>query len=336
MDLIINSVAALGSSLGVRRFFTGVMQHLAWPAKVEITKAPRFRAFARASELLQVGRKDAIYWSPTHRGPLRAHHHVVSVHDCINIEYTYRDDWRLPAFRRLFNVVLDRSEAIVALSHATRSAILRNYKIDESKIVVIPAGFDMPAQASGGLLHTAESVDPPFVLMVTNALPHKNTSRACRAFADSRAREKGTILRVVGSVAPDGLENLSRAGIKVDLHDHVDDSTLMDWYRTCNFFFSPSLAEGYNLPIAEAISAGANVLCSDIPVHREFYSGQATFFDPARLDAMVEALNTALARSGRWHDLIDPSKQRSFRDMAADYRALFEQIATKARDRPPG
>jgi glycosyltransferase involved in cell wall biosynthesis len=336
MDLIINRAAALGSSLGVRRFFSGVMQHLAWPSKIEMTKTPHFKPLARVSEFLQVGREDAIYWSPTHRGPLRAHHHVVSVHDCINIEYTYRDDWRLPTFRRLFNIVLDRSEAIVALSHATRGAILRNYKVDEAKIHVIPAGFDNPAQTSAPLTDIGKNAGPPFVLMVTNALPHKNTSMACRAFAQSRAGENGATLRIVGSADSEALRTLSAAGITVDVHGHVDDSTLTTWYRTCNFLFSPSLSEGYNLPVAEAISAGANVLCSDIPVHREFYSGRATFFDPTRLDDMVGALNIALERSGRWHDPMDISHQRSYRDMAADYRALFEQIATKAHSRPKG
>jgi glycosyltransferase involved in cell wall biosynthesis len=326
MDLIINSTAALRSSLGVRRLFSGIMQHLEWPSEVSYTKAPRFGIPERVSELLQRGRKDAIFWSPSHRGPLDAHHHVVSVHDCINIEYVYRDDWRLPVFRRLFNVVLDRAEAIIALSNATRNAVLRNYKVDDSKIVVIPAGFELPDRLTNDLPAIKRDSSRPFALMVTNSLAHKNTVGACRAFAKSRAAEKGVVLRVVGSIAPEASLICSSSGIELDLHDHIDDTTLMAWYKTCAFLFSPTLAEGYNLPVAEAIASDANVLCSDIPVHREFFDGRATFFDSASLDAMVEALNAAYERDGRWHRPPDSSRSRTFRDVAADYRSLFERI----------
>ncbi len=329
MNLIINSNAALRSSLGVRRFFTGVMQYLEWPSEIRFTRPPRIRALERVSELLQRGGKGAIFWSPSHRGPLYAHHHVISVHDCINIEYVYRNDWRLPMFRRVFNVVLDRAEAIVALSNSTRNAILRNYRVDDSKIVVIPAGFDAPSQSSSELYANRQSGDRPFALMVTNSLAHKNTVDACRAFASSRAAEKGVVLRVVGSLAAGASLVCSKAGVELDLHDHVDDSTLMGWYRTCAFLFSPTLAEGYNLPVAEAIAAGANILCSDIPVHREFFEGWATFFDATRLDAMVEALNWAYERDGRWHGSMDTLRSRTYRDMAADYRSLFERIGTR-------
>jgi glycosyltransferase involved in cell wall biosynthesis len=327
MDLIINSTAALRSSLGVRRLFSGIMRYLAWPSDVRFTRAPGIRTLERMTELLQPGRKDAIFWSPSHRGPLYARHHVVSVHDCINVEYVYRDDWRLPAFRRLFNIVLARAEAIVALSYSTRDAILRNYRVDDSKIVVIPAGFDVPSQPVDKLSAVKQDMGRPFVLMVTNSLAHKNTESACRAFANSRCAERGIALRVVGSLATGASLLCSQRGVDLELRGHVDDSTLLEWYRTCEFLFSPTLAEGYNLPIAEAIAAGANVLCSNIAVHREFFNGQVTFFDATSSDCMVEALNLACDRTGRWRPLLDLSKSRSFRDVAAEYRALFERIA---------
>jgi glycosyltransferase involved in cell wall biosynthesis len=215
----------------------------------------------------------------------------------------------------------------VALSYTTRAAILRNYVVDESKVVVIPAGFDVPHQTSSESSAERRIDGPRFALMVTNSLPHKNTLIACQAFADSLAAKKNVALRVVGSLAPGASLACARAGVDLDVHAHVDDSTLMLWYKSCAFLFSPTLAEGYNLPVAEAIAAGANVLCSDIPVHREFFDEQATFFDATKLDAMVEALNHAYEREGRWHQTLNVPNPRTYRDMAADYRALFNRIA---------
>jgi glycosyltransferase involved in cell wall biosynthesis len=334
MELIINSMAAARSSLGVRRLFTGVMQHLAWDSKVSFSKLPNWAPVARAAELLQVGRRGAIYWSPTHSGPLFAHHHVVSLHDCINVEYTYRDDWRLPAFRRMFNMVLANAQVVVALSRATKDAALRNYALAESKIVVIPAGFDLPPAPAETGHATAQSSDAgaPFILMLTNALPHKNALPACRAFFRSIAPANGYVLRVVGSLPSAALDLRGRDGSKIQVHAHVDDAQLRSWYRSAAFLFSPSLAEGYNLPVAEAIGSGGNVLCSDIPVHREFFEGRAAFFDPASEDSTVEALNAAVTRAGtRWYPEASSGRLRTFKDMADDYRAVFRGIEREGR-----
>lgn len=45
---------------------------------------------------------------------------------------------------------------------------------------------------------------------------------------------------------------------------------------------APSLAEGYGLPLAEALAAGAPALCSDIAPFREIGGGAAVYLDPRR------------------------------------------------------
>jgi glycosyltransferase involved in cell wall biosynthesis len=216
---------------------------------------------------------------------------------------------------------------------------LKNYTLDPGKIVVIAAGFDAPVEPdSAGLPAVAAplmgapavAAPVPFILMVTNTLPHKNTERACAAFAASRAVKLGVALRVVGSISAAARALLSRGGVNVEIHASVDDHTLTAWYRDSAFLFSPTLAEGYNLPIAEAIASGANVLCSDIPVHREFFESYAEFFDPTRTESMVAALDAALQRGGRWHRFDPAAPHRRYRDMAADYRRLFERISQRA------
>ena len=319
-------MAAQRSSLGVRRLFAGIMQYLAWDSKVSYTKLPKSALIGRGAELLQMGRRDAIYWSPTHSGPLFAHHHVVSLHDCINVEYTYRDDWRLPAFRRMFNQVLANAQVVVALSRATKEAALRNYTLAESKIVVIPAGFEAPTEATDAGAQ-AGYAGPPFILMLTNALPHKNSLRACRAFLSSIAPRTGYVLRVVGSLPPAALSAGAGDSAKIQLYANVADAELRSWYKSAAFLFSPTLSEGYNLPIAEAIASGGNVLCSDIAVHREFFEGRAAFFDPNSEEAMVEALNAAVKRAGTcWYPGASSGRLRTFKDMADDYRAVFRGI----------
>jgi glycosyltransferase involved in cell wall biosynthesis len=42
----------------------------------------------------------------------------------------------------------------------------------------------------------------------------------------------------------------------------------------------PSFAEGYGLPIVEALSLGTPVVCSDIPVFHEVSQNRAMFLSP--------------------------------------------------------
>lgn len=331
MKLIVNGTALARTSLGGRRYANGVLQALDWPDRVEITRLPRFPKLERPLELLHRSSGDALFWSPSHRGPLFVRNHVFTVLDCINIEYVYRDDWRLPLYRRLFESIFSNASAVVAISNATRDAILRNYSVDAAKLFVIPGPIDFRADPSAckPLSEAKAATEPPFVLMITNAMLHKNTERACLAYAASSAVRRGVTLRVVGHAHEGALQKCRAAGASVEIRRGVSDAELDGWLRSCEFLLSPSLDEGLNLPIAEALSAGASVVCSDIPVHREFYDGQAIFFNPLELDDIVRALDEAFDHV-RSRALAEPIARSTFADVASQYRTLFMRLSNAA------
>lgn len=331
MDLIVDAVAAARSSRGVRRYVETVMRHLQWPGKIFATKKGGLRTVDRLRELLYGGDRNAVLWTPCQRGSVRAKNHVVTVHDCINVEYIYRSDWRLPLLRAVTQRLLESAVAVVAISDTTRDAILRNYRIERSKIAVIRSScevewsiFHGPGTSVSKYDTVSSLRDEPYILMVTNSLKHKNTLRACLALATSRAVDAGVCVRVVGSLEPEGLETCKRNNLRVYIENTVSDERLVQLYDHCLFFLSPSLSEGHNIPIAEALSRDANVLCSDISAHREFYINQVEYFDPLKLEAMTAAIDRAIYRSGTWYPRA--KRQRSIDDVAADYRRLFLSI----------
>lgn len=332
MDLIVNGTAIVRSSRGAQRYYEGVMRHLQWPGRVEVAKIPRYTKFERIQELLARGRSDAIYWSPCHRGPILAHRHVVTVLDCINIEYTYHKDWRLPFLKAVFWAMLSNATAVVTISYATRDALLRNFDLDSRKVVVIagPVDFQKSSGRTEPLLPTTFSTDRKYVLMITNNLPHKNTGLAGKAFAASSAGRLGIRLCIIGTMESSGLSACKSAGVIVEQFQGVDDDTLNRLLDGCLFLCSPSLEEGLNLPVAEALSRGINVLCSDIPVHREFYEGAALFFDPLSIQTMSNALDDAFARPSQWGLPGSKLPPRSFINVANDYRVLFECISANS------
>ncbi|MDB5479233.1 MAG: glycosyl transferase family 1 [Caulobacteraceae bacterium] len=63
---------------------------------------------------------------------------------------------------------------------------------------------------------------------------------------------------------------------------------------------SPSFMEGFNLPIAEALSMGTPVIASDIAVHRELAPG-ARLIDPLDGPAWLEAIEDAIRGGPDWN-----------------------------------
>ena len=72
--------------------------------------------------------------------------------------------------------------------------------------------------------------------------------------------------------------------------DDVTDADLSTLYAHATGVVSPSLYEGFGLPLVEAMRAGTPLACSDIPVFQEVSGGHASFFDPLSEEAIGDAL----------------------------------------------
>ena len=101
----------------------------------------------------------------------------------------------------------------------------------------------------------------------------------------------------------------------------VDDATLRALYRGARVVLMPSRAEGFGLPLLEAFAAGAPVVASDIPSHREIGGGLATLVPPMALDQWTEAVRACLEHPG------DPALRQAH---AATF--TWERAARQLRD----
>lgn len=84
----------------------------------------------------------------------------------------------------------------------------------------------------------------------------------------------------------------AQAGTLLFWYDDLDDAKLYAAYARCRMVIVPSLAEGYGLPLDEALYLGAPVLARDIPVFRRHQQAALAYF-PAEvgvqeLAAMIE------------------------------------------------
>jgi glycosyltransferase involved in cell wall biosynthesis len=66
----------------------------------------------------------------------------------------------------------------------------------------------------------------------------------------------------------------------VHVHSNVSDDFVIAEQKKSKAALFPSFGEGWGLPIAEALSLGVPMICSDLPVHRESRQGLAEYLSP--------------------------------------------------------
>jgi glycosyltransferase involved in cell wall biosynthesis len=66
----------------------------------------------------------------------------------------------------------------------------------------------------------------------------------------------------------------------VEEHNALPDRDVRRLLAGARALLAPSLAEGYGLPVAEALALGTPVICSDIPAHRDVGGGAPDYLDP--------------------------------------------------------
>jgi glycosyltransferase involved in cell wall biosynthesis len=169
-------------------------------------------------------------------------------------------------YRPAGKALVRRSRVLICVSDAEARLVRRDFPGSAARVHVIPNGVDVAR------FHDAE----PFadrrkvVLAVSRLEPYKRVDRIVEAVA---LLEPEFVLRIVGSgPGAEALQTRARAlGLngRVELVGRVSDEDLPRWYRTAAVYVSMSEQEAFGLTLIEATAAGAPVVASDIPAHRE-------------------------------------------------------------------
>jgi len=110
----------------------------------------------------------------------------------------------------------------------------------------------------------------------------------------------------------------------------VDEDDLPPLYRGASFLLQASLAEGFGLPVVEAMACGAPVVASDLPVFREVAGDAARFFDPRDAEAIALAMREVHADAALRAQLrargIDRARSFSWDDAAERTLAIYREV----------
>lgn len=255
---------------------------------------------------------------------------VVTCHDLdtfrclLEPEAEPRPRWFRALARRTLSG-LQQAAAVACDSEATRAAILRHGLLPEEKLRVVylcvhPECSPEPSpehdRAADELLGPRTPDAPPEVLHVGSNIPRKRIDVLLKVFARIKAAVPGArLIKVGGLFTPEQQALAESLGIVEDIKiiPYFDPkspsarATLAAVYRRVALALQTSDAEGFGLPVAEAMACGTVVLASDLPVLREVGGDAALYRPVGDIDAWAEAATEALAQ---WRDRSDAWRSR--------------------------
>jgi glycosyltransferase involved in cell wall biosynthesis len=122
------------------------------------------------------------------------------------------------------------------------------------------------------------------------------------------------------------IDHLQRSKAVIRLVHEVSDLSDRELARLVGgaaALLSPSLAEGFDLPVVEALALRTPVIASDIPAHRELAGDAATLIDPLDGPAWIAAIEQAmLGDRGRGPAYAAPTWSDHFEQLAVALRGV--------------
>ena len=197
-------------------------------------------------------------------------------------------------------VVLDRADMVATVSQTSREEIAHAKLTKRPLIVVSNAARDL-APLLKNPVNQHESAPKNLVFMGT-LLPYKNaeTLIAMMKYLPGRT------LHLCSKVAPARklqLQALIPSGAEVVFHNGVSDEKYAELLADDAIMVSASRAEGYGLPLAEALKLGVPAVVSDRPFFREIAGDDSAVFadpnDPENFARGVQSLNELSERKKR-------------------------------------
>jgi glycosyltransferase involved in cell wall biosynthesis len=215
---------------------------------------------------------------------------VVTVFDMIHERFSeaFPAHDRTPEDKRR---AVERADAVICISEATRRDLLERLSVPEDKIKVIYLGNSLTQD-----VHAPPLIDTPYILFVGYREGYKNFEQLLSVYAGSGQFRKNISLVCFGGnpFSPDECRRFAESGLADRLiWKHGGDEVLSNLYRYASVFVYPSIYEGFGIPLLEAMHYGCPVIACRAGSIPEVLGAAGWYFEPDDDDSLNAALTAA-------------------------------------------
>lgn len=173
--------------------------------------------------------------------------------------------------RNLFCYSVAKARKLVVLSSYARARLSEVFPRHAGKFVVAPCGIQPPQPSPPDRPRWSDPLDRPFFLYVGSFSDNKNQRTLIEAWGDLQARHADLPALVLIGPQPESyvaevirpLHGSLPRPREVLMPGFVAEEELAWAYRHATAYLQPSIAEGFGMPVIEAMSYGLPVACSD-------------------------------------------------------------------------
>lgn len=243
--------------------------------------------------------------------------------------------------RVLVPLAARRSHRVIVPSKTTRDDLRRVLGVDGARIDVVPHGTGSPPTVvplpPAEVRRRLEAGERPLVLSVSAKLAHKNLIRLIGAVASIPPAAR-PLLVLPGYHTTHERElqaHAARLGVAGDVRflGWVPAEELEGLYAAAACFVFPSLAEGFGLPVLEAMARGVPVACSARGALAEVAGEAALLFDPESEPAIAGAIRRLIDDAPEAARLAEAGRRRagafSWRAAAAGTLAAYQRALSQ-------
>jgi len=212
-------------------------------------------------------------------------------------ELEARPTWFRAMTRRILRG-LQRAALIFCSTRVTQERIKELSLVDPSRLVYAPYGvapefsaeLDLSDAELGRRLNLPKG---PWLLHVGSCIPRKRVDVLLDVLSAIRERHPDlSLVQVGGKWTPALLRQITQYRLTAAVRQFrgLDRMTLAALYRRARLVLLPSEAEGFGLPVVEALACGAPVVASELPVLREVGGKAAVYCHVANVPHWVETV----------------------------------------------
>lgn len=229
-------------------------------------------------------------------------HDIDAFRSLVEPQQEPRPGWYKAMSRRILEG-LQKAAVVFYSTEVVRNQIEHYKLVDPSKLLQVPYGisqeFNYISKGSASLdeIVFQKIADKPFILHVGSCIPRKRIDILLEVFAGLRESNPDLqLVKVSGEWTQDQQQQIERLNLGtaiVHLHN-LERTEIATLYRHASLVLITSEAEGFGLPLIEAIACGTIVVASDIPVLQEVGGTAAVYCSISDIPTWVNTANNLL------------------------------------------